>query len=267
MAESVTKQTETYPILYNYESGYKTCTVQLAAKIAGLPLALKKMWEGPWTRNYIQMDPDNPMFIPPPITLSVGDEQHAYQVSSSLRCLARMKPESNLYGTTEYHKVQIDDFVDIAIANVEPTLLRILRNGGTKKPYASDKEREEDIESLVERIQLVDWEFHYKREVTPFIIGDTMTLVDVMIGGLMVAGHRLFFGKDAPAIFEKKIKNLLTWFRNFVKRPEVVEIFGTFEVGVDEKNWLDDQSDIRKMYEEAKKIKEASNEKNAESKE
>jgi hypothetical protein len=247
---------ESYPIIYHYSLGYRTAQLLLTAKHGDIPVTLRKMWESSKSQFLADIDPDHPPFDPPSIMITMGQDQDVYQINPALRHFARMRPATPLYGSTFFEQTQVDDWLDLNISSIEPVVLRLARGGRPKKPYANDAERDEDIEELLGQLQILEWE--WKTDDPHYMVGKNLTICDIALNCTMIPVHKIMFGKEHER-FEKRIKKTMSYFKNFMKRAEVIEILGELKLGVDDDLKLDEKSDLHSLVAELKKIHHSKN--------
>jgi len=196
---------------------YRTWKIQIAADIAGVDLEV------------VDADPSNAEFrkVSPfgkPVVVTANGP--IFESTAILRYIARLRPESGLYGQSLHESGLVDQWVDFGALEVEtvrhiwllPTKGHIKFDG---RAYTEAKKELGDALSLLNKHLL-----HHT-----YLVGNQITLADISLAAALVEPYAELF----DASFRKGFENVTRWFTTVVNQKSFLQVVGKVELAKQEK--------------------------------
>ena len=208
--------------LYANPQGYRAVKTLIAAKYAGVEVTMPAFELGKDNKTPAFLA-KNPMGKIPVLDTPSGP---LFESNAIARYVARLRPDSGLYGSTFYESAQVDQWVDFCATEVEPargvwyyTITGALP-ANNPKPL---QEAKKDVEAA---LKVLDGHFLHRT----FLVGNAVTLADLCLFAALLDCYAKLF---SPAL-QKQNPNVLRWFNTIAHQPHVLAVVPSVSFATEE---------------------------------
>jgi len=199
------------------ETAYKADKARIAAKFNGLALDTRK-----FDAEKVSKKPDfiseNPFGKVPYLETEMGCICTSNAIA---RFIARCRADTSLYGRTFAEEGQIDTWMEFCTHELEIPLMSWVYPvmGLMEDIPASTKQAQTDVRKALSALE-------EQLEVHPFLIGDHVTLADIVIVFTLREG----FTRVLDPSFRKPFPKVCAWFETCCRLPQFKAILGDVEL-------------------------------------
>lgn len=198
-------------IFYENTHGFKANIVKVAAALSGAE------YEVVQTTSDEFKESKGDKFTLPYIEV---EEQGLSEVNTILRHIARLHPDSGLYGKTLFENALVDTVMDYTITLLKATYaVGAVAYGHAKATAAEFKANKEKYVAALKHLE----ELLAGKD---FFVGDAITIADIKVAGICVLPFRVLMDPGTS----KQIPNLLAHFERISGNESFKKFFGTTHV-------------------------------------
>ena len=194
----------------------------IAAKYAGVDVALPHFELGKDNKTP-EFLAKNPVGKIPVLDTPSGP---LFESNAIARYVARLRPDTGLYGANFYQQAQVDQWIDFSANELEParavwayTVSGVLPNNNPKPLQEAKK----DVEAA---LKVLDSHFLHQT----YLVGNQVTLADLALWTTLLEPYQKLF---SPAL-QKQFPNLLRWFNTIANQPHVKAVVPTVTFATEE---------------------------------
>ena len=140
-----------------------------------------------------------------------------YESNAILRYVARINDDSKLYGSNDFEKALVDQYLDFVALNIEPSLNPVLRPICGRIPYEKVA-YEQGLEALKKALRILD----DRVKSSKYLAGDNLTIADILVVADLSLAFRYVFDEK----FRKPFHNLTKYFETVANEPNFIKIIG-----------------------------------------
>jgi elongation factor 1-gamma len=140
-----------------------------------------------------------------------------FESNAIARYVARLRQDSDLYGTSFFESAQVDQWIDFCANELEPTrsiwLFPLM--GFMKFDQEAYNSAKSDVEKSLKAL-----ESHLATRT--YLVGHKVTLADIIIVSALVELYKRVFDPE----FRKPFVNVTRWFTTCINQPEFAKVIG-----------------------------------------
>jgi len=200
--------------LYCIPNHYRTYKILVAAKYNGVKVNLpafdyEKDSEAEWFLN------KNPSGKVPLLDTENGT---VFESNAIARYFARVRADTELYGSSFYDASQVDQWIDFSCNELElPACIWTYPLLGMMNPNPDAiAKAKEDVENCLKTL-------NDHLLLRTFLVGNQVTLADIAVACALQPLYTMVLDKS----MQEKYVNTTRWFMTCVNQPEFVEVMGT----------------------------------------
>lgn len=200
--------------IYTYPNNYRVQKALIAAAYNGVKVNVPTDFKMRETNKTAEFLAKFPLGKVPAMETPFGP---LYESGAILKYIARLRADTNLFGTNFYENALVEQWIDWSAFEVEPArgawLLPIYGViDYNKRVY---EEAKKDIASY---IQVLDKHLF----TNTYLVGNQITLADIVVGTAFVE----LFRTVLPAAATKDAINFTRWFETLINQPQFVSVLG-----------------------------------------
>jgi len=199
--------------LYTYPGNFRAFKTLIAAQYNGVDIEVPefKMMEDSSTPEFLAKNPLGK------VPLLETDQGCIFESNAIARYIARIRNDTELYGSTFFESGQIDSWIDFCANELElPAIIWFYPIFGYM-PFnaAATAKAKEDLKKALEVLNT-----HLLHRT--FLVGDKITLADITIASALVYPMKMLLDPS----FRKPYQNVERWFCTCVNQPQFKAVVG-----------------------------------------
>lgn len=145
------------------------------------------------------------------------DEGSIFESNAIARYIARLRPDTYLYGKTFFESAQVDSWIDFATNEVEVPVNSWLGPVLGYRAFNADvsAKAKEDTKKVLQVL-----ENHLL--LRTYLVGEQITLADIVVACSLFYAFKIVFDKD----FRKPYTAVTRWFQTLMNQPEFQAVVG-----------------------------------------
>ena len=201
-------------IFYSFASNFMCNTVKVAAAYTGADYELVKIAQEDkeeYKKN------KNPTGLFPYMEV---EDQGVSETNTILRYLARLHPDSGLYGSSVFQSAKVDEVLDVVLstqASAMPVYMAIF--GYKLMTQADFKVAGEKLREGIKKLETL-------LNGKDFFVGNSITIADLRVAGFLVNLFRLFLDPGLA----KQIPSLIKHFERITSEEKFKAVFGNVKI-------------------------------------
>jgi len=201
--------------LYGFNFYMRSTKVLIAAEYAGVQITPVDFNPFAATPEALQdFKKKNPNGLVPTLETPEG---FIYESNAILRYVARYNDDSKLYGSNDFERALVDQYLDWTALTLEPAL------GGVLIPVvglsAYDKTKyDQSLEALKKALRILD----DRLKQSKYLAGDSLTIADIHVVADLALAYRFLFDEK----FRKPFHNLTKYFETVANEANFVKVIG-----------------------------------------
>jgi elongation factor 1-gamma len=210
--------------LYTYPNNYRAFKALIAAEYNGIKIELPECKFGVTNKSDDYKTRLNPLGKVP--ALETPDGQGIFESAAIARYIARLRPDTGLYGGNFVESGQIDSWVDFATTELEPARASWLYPIFGYIPYHPKVHTAAKAE-IAGYLGLLNG--HLLNNT--YLVGNQVTLADIVVASALLD----IFNTVATPDYLKPFGNVLRWFNTLAAQPQFKNVWGNFQYATTEK--------------------------------
>jgi len=201
--------------LYTVSYGLRTHKILIAALYAGVEITVEEFYPRGQPENVVaEFKKKNPNGLVPVLETPEG---FLYESNAILRYIARQNENAKLYGSTDFERALVDQYLDWTALYLEPIVGPVIR---PFMGYAeTDKETlNQGIENLKKALRVID----DRVKQSKFLAGETLSIADIAI----VSGLTFILRYVLDEKTRKAFHNLTKYFETVANEENFKKILG-----------------------------------------
>ena len=200
--------------LYAFPGAYRTQKTLIAAKYVGVDIAVPSFELGKDNKTPAFLA-KNPAGKIPVLDTPTGP---LFESNAIARYVARLRPDSGLYGASFYQQAQVDQWIDFSANELEPARGVWLYTVIGALPSNNPKPLQEAKKDVEAALKVLDSHFLHNT----YLVGQGVTLADIAIFSALLDVYAKLLSPQS----QKQYPNLLRWFNTIANQPEVSGVVG-----------------------------------------
>ena len=136
-----------------------------------------------------------------------------FESNAIARYVARLRPDTGLYGANFYQQAQVDQWIDFSANELEPARAVWAYTVSGALPSQNPKPLQEAKKDVENALRVLDSHFLHHT----FLVGNQVTLADLAVFTALIEPYAKLF---SPAL-QKQFPNLLRWYQTVANQPNV----------------------------------------------
>jgi elongation factor 1-gamma len=208
----------TYKI-YSYPDNFRVWKTQIAAAYNHIDIEVVTDFKFGVDNKTPEFLRKNPLGKVPVLETPQGS---IFESNAIARYVARIRNDTDLYGSSFFESSQVDQWVDAVANELEPALTVLYYY--TNKIYnISEEQHGEALKDIEKFLNILN---NYLLTRT-YLVGNKITLADIVVTSSLVNIYRQTFGKTITSQFI----NLNRWFLTCVNQPNFAKVLGPVAAG------------------------------------
>jgi elongation factor 1-gamma len=195
--------------------GIRTHKISVAARYAGVDLAIEEFFPRGQPEDVVaEFKKKNPNGLIPVLETPEG---FLYESNAILRYIARHNENAKLYGSTDFERALVDQYVDWVALYLEPAAGPVLRTYLGYVPYEKAS-FEKSLEELKKALRVLD----DRVKQSKYLAGETLTIADIAV----VTGLSFFFRYVLDEKTRKPFHNLTKYYETVANEENFKQVLG-----------------------------------------